>query len=306
MNDEQRLTIGKRTSWTNIIGNIFLTSLKAIVGYISGSTAMVADAFHSGTDIVATTIVLHGIKISHLPPDEKHHYGHGKAESIVSKLIAILLIATALGIGLSALNFLRDPALEPPSTIAIWTALLSIVFKEGMFRYTIGIGRKISSQALIADAWHHRTDAFSSVAALIGISGAILGYPILDPLAGIVVAIMIIKAAISIYLEAIHQLMDTAPPQKIIDKIESASLSINGVRAIHQIKARKYGLQTLVDMKICVDPFLTVEEGHHLAGLAKQAILEQVPDIKDVFIHVNPCSEQDYENCKNCTHWQKG
>ncbi|WP_083273776.1 cation diffusion facilitator family transporter [Geosporobacter ferrireducens] len=306
MDETQRYQIGRRTSWMNIIGNVLLTALKAVVGYIAGSTAMVADAFHSGSDILATTIVLHGLKISHQPPDEGHHYGHGKAESIVSKLIAILLVITALGIGLSAYNSLRDPALEPPNKIAVWTALISILFKEWMYRYTVGIGKKIKSQALIADAWHHRTDAFSSVAALIGISGAIYGYPILDPIAGIVVAAMIIKAAVSIYLEAIHQLMDTAPAKEVMEDIKQTSLSVDGVRSVHDVKARKYGAEILVDMKICVDPLITVEEGHHLAGQAKHLVLEKIPDVKDVLIHVNPCSEKDYEKCNPCEHYKKG
>ncbi|SHJ52472.1 cation diffusion facilitator family transporter [Geosporobacter subterraneus DSM 17957] len=306
MDDNQRFQIGRRTSLMNIIGNVLLTALKATVGYIAGSTAMVADAFHSGSDILATTIVLHGLKISHRPPDEEHHYGHGKAESIVSKLIAILLVVTALGIGLSAYNTLKDPALEPPNTIAVWTALISIIFKEWMYRYTVGIGKKIKSQALIADAWHHRTDAFSSIAALIGITGAIYGYPILDPIAGIVVSAMIIKAAISIYLEALHQLMDTAPPKEVMDEIRQISMSVEGVRSVHDVKARKYGVQILVDMKICVDPLITVEQGHHLAGQAKHSVLEKIPDVKDVLIHVNPCSEKDYEKCNSCKHYKNG
>ncbi len=306
MDDNQRFKIGRRTSWINIIGNILLTALKATVGYFAGSTAMIADAFHSGSDILATAIVLHGIKISHQPPDEEHHYGHGKAESIVSKLISILMVVTALGIGFSAYNSLRDPALEPPNVIAVWTALLSIIFKEWMYRYTAGVGKKIKSQALIADAWHHRTDAFSSVAALIGISGAIYGYPILDPIAGIVVAAMIIKAAVSIYLEAIHQLMDTAPDREVIEEIKQISMSVEGIRSVHEVKARKYGVQILVDMKICVDPHITVEQGHHLAGKAKHSVLDKIPDVEDVLIHVNPCSEKDYEKCSPCDHYKKG
>ncbi|KXG77168.1 cation diffusion facilitator family transporter [Thermotalea metallivorans] len=299
MSNNERLNLGKKASWIGIIGNIALTSVKAFIGYIAGSTAMIADALHSGTDIVGTAIVLQGLKISHQPPDEEHHYGHGKAESIVAKIIAILLFATAFGIGISALKTLRSPELKAPSSIAIWPAVISIIFKEWMYRYTVSIGKKIDSRALIADAWHHRTDAFSSVAALIGITGAVLGYPILDPLAGIIVAVMIMKAAISIYWDAVHELMDSAPPKEIIEAIKKLTTEIEGIHDIQDIKARKTGNQIFVDMKICVDKLITVEEGHALAGKAKHAILKHIENIRDVLIHVNPCPIYEKESMQN-------
>lgn len=298
MNEDRRLSMGKRASWIGIIGNILLTSIKALIGFLAGSTAMVADALHSGSDIVATTIVLHGLKISHQPPDEEHHYGHGKAEAIVAKLIAIILALTAGGIGISAIKALTNQSLESPGSIAIWAALLSIITKEWMYRYTVKVGESIESPALIADAWHHRTDAFSSIAALIGITGAVLGFPILDPIAGIVVAAMIIKTAVSIYLEAIGELMDAAPSKDVIKEIEKISLEVDGIRSVHEIKARKHGAKILVDMKICVDSLITVEEGHQLASLAKHAIINKVKGVQDVLIHVNPCSSEEYKQCE--------
>ncbi|MCT4621289.1 MAG: cation diffusion facilitator family transporter [Marinisporobacter sp.] len=296
MNEKDRLLLGKKASWIGIIGNILLTGLKIIIGIVSGSTAMIADALHSGSDIVATTIVLHGIKISHRPPDEEHHYGHGKAESIVAKIIAIILIITGIGIGTSAYHSLKSPNLQAPQSIAIWAAGLSIVVKEWMYRYTVKIGKKIESQALIADAWHHRTDAFSSIAALIGITGAVMGYPILDPIAGIVVALMIIKAGFSIYLDAINELMDTAPSEEIIEQIQKISLSVDGVKAVHKIRARKNGNQIYVDLIICVDKYITVEQGHHFATQAKYNILDAIPNIKDVVVHVDPYPLEDNDH----------
>ncbi|QEK11932.1 cation transporter [Crassaminicella thermophila] len=288
MNDNERLLLGKKASWIGIIGNILLTSLKAIVGLLAGSTAMIADALHSGSDIISTIAVLHSIKISHQPPDEKHHYGHGKAESIVAKIVAIILFITAIGIGMSAYKSLKNPNLKPPESIAIWAALLSILVKEWMYRYTVSIGTKIQSQALIADAWHHRTDAFSSIAALIGITGAVMGFPILDPIAGLIVALMIMKAAFSIYWDAVTELMDTAPSQEIIHNIKKISLSIDGVKSVHKIRARKHGNQIYVDMIICVDRSITVEQGHYFAAQTKLAIFNSIDNIKDVVIHVDP------------------
>jgi len=305
MNVNDRLTVGKRASWIGIIVNILLTIIKGVIGLLAGSTAMVADSVHSGSDIISTVIVLQGIKVSHLPPDEEHHYGHGKAESIVAKIIAILLMVTAVGIGWSALQSLRNPELQPPGAIAILAALLSIIIKEWMYRYTVNVGRKIESQALIADAWHHRTDVFSSIAALIGIVGAVLGFPILDPLAGIAVSLLILKTAFSIYWEAISELMDTAPPKEIIKDLECISLSIEGIKSVHEIKARRHGSQIYVDMKICVDKDITVEQGHRLASKAKHRIIHTVKNIKDVMIHVNPCSGYDYDSCKEIDHKKK-
>jgi cation diffusion facilitator family transporter len=293
MSNNERLTIGKRASWVAIIGNIALTSFKAFIGFIAGSTAMIADAFHSASDLVGNVIVLHGLKISNQPPDEDHHYGHGKAESIVAKIIAIILFITAFGIGISAIKNVRNPNLEAPNSIAIWPAVISIAFKEWMYRYTIRVGKKIDSPALIADAWHQRTDAFSSVAALIGITGAVLGFPILDPLAGIVVAGMIMKAAFSIYWDAVKQLMDSAPSKEVIEDIRNITMQINGIHDIQDIKARKLGNQIFVDMKICVDQYISVAEGHNLAGKAKYSILNNVENTKDVFIHVNPCGSHE-------------
>lgn len=299
MSNNERLSIGKRASWIAIIGNVALTSVKAFIGFIAGSTAMIADSFHSASDLVGNIIVLQGLKISNQPPDEEHHYGHGKAESIVAKIIAILLFITAFGIGISAVKTIRNPNLEAPSSIAIWPALVSIVFKEWMYRYTVRVGKKIDSPALIADAWHQRTDAFSSVAALIGIIGALLGFPILDPLAGIVVAGMIAKAAFSIYRDAVNELMDTAPSKEVIEDIRKITMEINGIHDIQDIKARKLGNQIFVDMKICVDQYISVAEGHDLAGKAKHSILSNVENTKDVFIHVNPCPSHENRHEKD-------
>ena len=293
LDNNERLSAGKKVSWIGILVNILLTIIKAIIGFIAGSTAMVADSVHSGSDIISSLIVLQGLKVSHIPPDDEHHYGHEKAESIVAKVIAILLMVTALGIGWSAFQSLKNPNLQPPGSIAIYAAVLSIIVKEWMYRYTAGVGKKIKSQALIADAWHHRTDVFSSIAALIGIGGAVIGFPILDPLAGMAVSIMILKAAFSIYWEAVTELMDTAPSKDVIQEVENISLNIEGIKSVNEIKARKHGGQILVDMKICVDKNLTVEQGHNLASQAKFAVISANENIKDVLIHVNPCRDDD-------------
>jgi cation diffusion facilitator family transporter len=301
MDANERYQIGKRATYVGIIGNIILTAFKAIVGVLSGSLAMVADAFHSLSDLLSSFIVLWGLKFSQRPPDSDHHYGHGKAESIVAKLVAIILLITAAGIGYSAYKAILQPVLAIPTSLALWAAIISIICKEAMYQYTVRVANKIKSTAIKADAWHHRSDAMSSIAAFIGIGGALLGFPILDPVAGIVVAVMIGYTAVEIYWTAIKELMDQAPEHKLIESIAEITTSIEGIRSVHDIKGRNYGSIVYIDMKICVDKDATVEYGHNLAGKAKYLILNKHPEIEDVLIHVNPCGIKDPKSsCALC------
>ncbi|KAB3529017.1 cation diffusion facilitator family transporter [Alkaliphilus serpentinus] len=289
MQDQQRYQEVKRVSIVSIIGNVVLTIIKAVIGIISGSTALFADSIHSASDVFGTIVLLQGLRIAHMPPDESHPYGHHKAESITSKLLAIILVVTALGIGNEAIKVLRSQDISPPGIIAVYTAIVSIVIKEGMYRYVMGVGKRIKSQAVIADAWQNRSDAFSSVATLIGVGGSIAGYPFMDPLAGIFVSLMILKTGVSIYIDAIKGLMDTAPEGSVIEDIAKLANEAEGVISVQDVKVRQYGAKYHVDMKICVDPKITVEEGHGAAARAKENIMKNREDILDVLIHVNPC-----------------
>ncbi|AOY76655.1 cation diffusion facilitator family transporter [Clostridium formicaceticum] len=300
MQDQERYQEAKKVSIISLVINVFLTIIKAIIGILAGSTALVADAFHSASDLFGTIILLQGLKIAHKPPDASHPYGHHRAETITSKLLAIILILTAVGIGYEALKVLRDPTIAPPDSMAIYIALISIVFKEALYQYSVKIGKKINSPAVIADAWHHRTDAFSSIAALIGIGGALYGYPVMDPLAGVFVSILILKTGISIYKQAILALMDTAPSREVLEQIREAAFQAKGIKEVQDIKVRQYGSKLIVDMKVCVNPNITVEEGHGAAARAKKNLMQSNYDIQDVLIHVNPCKHMELENCKEC------
>ncbi|WP_051569100.1 cation diffusion facilitator family transporter [Alkaliphilus transvaalensis] len=299
MEDQQRYSEVKKVSIVSIIGNVLLTILKGIIGFSAGSTALLADAFHSASDLFGTIVLLQGLKIAHIPPDESHPYGHHRAESITAKILAIILIVTALGIGYEAFKILREGDITPPAITAIYIAVLSIIVKEGMYQYSVKIGKKIKSSAVIADAWHHRSDAFSSIATLVGVTGAIFGFPFMDPIAGILVSFLVLRTGIKIYLDAIKGLMDTAPDKEILDAIKKSGVAAEGVREIQDLKVRQYGSKYLVDMKICVDPKITVEEGHGAAARAKENILNENEDVQDVLIHVNPCYKtKDY--CQLC------
>ena len=288
MNQDQRYKASRKASYLGLLGNIFLTFLKGFVGVLAGSTALIADAVHSASDFIGTVIVIKGVKIAHQPPDKSHPYGHHKAESIVSKIIAIILMITAVFIGYEAFQILVSNDIGVPGNAAIVVAIISIGIKEGMYQYTIRIGRKYRNAALIADAWHQRSDAISSIAALIGITGAVIGFPFMDPLAGMVVALLILKTAISIYLDAIQDLMDSAPAQEVLDRITEAAEIDQGVKAVSDVKVRRYGSMLLVDLKISVSPDITVENGHAIAARTKQNIIKNNDEVKDVLVHVNP------------------
>ncbi len=277
-----------------IVGNLVLAVLKGVIGFLTGSVALVADAFHSVSDTLSSIIVLVGLSYSRRPADHNHHYGHAKAESIVAKLVAVMLLIGGLGIAWNALQVIvTKEVISVPGSAALWAAGLSIVAKEAMYQYAMRVARRINSAAVRADAWHHRTDAFSSIAAVIGIGGAMIGFPALDPIAGVVVATMIVWAAVGIYWSAALELMDPAPSPDLMEALQRDVLGINGILAVHQIKGRQNGPKVFIDLKIGVRGEVTVLEGHRLASEAKHVIIRRHPEVEDVLVHVNPAKLVD-------------
>ncbi|WP_350342759.1 cation diffusion facilitator family transporter [Proteinivorax tanatarense] len=301
---------GLKVTVVGMVSNILLTILKAVLGFVSGSTALVADAAHSFTDIVGSGVVLGGIKWANQPPDETHHYGHYKAESVVAKIIAIILVVTGGAIGYSAISVLIEGDMDVPGTVAIYALIISLLTKEGLYRYISRVGKKIQSSAIMADAWHQRTDALSSVAALAGVLGATLGFPFFDPVAGIIVSGMIMYSGAKIFMDAVKELMDTAPEPEILEEIKQTALGVKGLKELNDVKARWHGAKILVDLKICVDPQATVEKGHSIAAQAKEMVIKTVDDVGDVLIHVNPCNhtgdEKNESECVACPRSKRG
>ncbi|TVS10997.1 MAG: cation transporter [Planctomycetaceae bacterium] len=292
--NSDRYRAGWKATMVGIVGNLVLAILKGVIGFLTGSVALVADAFHSVSDTFSSIIVLVGLSYSRLPADHNHHYGHAKAESIVAKIVAVMLLIGGLAIAWSALQMIvTKAAISVPGSAALWAAGLSILAKEAMYQYAIRVARRINSSAVRADAWHHRTDAFSSIAAVIGIGGAMIGFPVLDPIAGVVVATMIVWAAVGIYWSAALELMDPAPCPDLMEELRRDALEISGILAVHQIKGRQNGPKIFIDLKIGVQGELTVLEGHRLASEAKHLIIRRHPDVEDVLVHVNPAEIDD-------------
>ena len=286
------------TIWC-IIGNIILSALKLLAGIFGKSQAMISDALHSASDIVATSVVLVSIRIAGKPVDKEHPYGHGKAESIAAAFVGITLVFAAGMILKGIIESIATHSFTAPNYLALAAAVLSIVVKEAMYRVTIAAGRRIGSESIVADAWHHRSDAFSSIGTFIGILGSMIGQWLhigflqyLDPIAGAAVACLIFKVAYDIIKPAVKRLMDTSPEDEKITDICNIAAGTKGVIAVPRIKGRYVGQRLLIDMEIEVGAALTVEAGHAIAEQVRCSVMGVCAEVGEVFIHVEPAAAE--------------
>jgi len=249
---------------------------------------MIADGMHSLSDVLSTIAVMLGLKLAKQPADEDHPYGHEKMEPVMAKILASILLITAVLIGFSGIKSIINGTTVIPEKIAMYAAIISIIVKEWMYRYTVNGAKKIQSSALMADAWHHRSDAFSSIGTLVGIAGARMGYPILDPIASLVICIFITKVAIDIYKQAIDQLVDHSADAKTIENIKSEIQKTNGVINVDELKTRLHANRLYVDVEICVNKDLSVCEAHEIAEKVHNTVESLDNRIKHCMVHVNP------------------
>ncbi len=280
-------------AWVGIVGNIILAILKAVIGIMANSRALVADAVHSASDVVGSVVVLIGVRAAKLPPDRDHPYGHGKAESVAAIIVSVLLFIVGFEIALGAFQSFFEPV-EIPKVIAIYAVVFSIIVKELMFRYKYQLGKKYKSEALMTDAWHHRSDVFSSFAALIGIGAAILGGHLNiswlvygDAIASAFVAILIGKMAWSLGQQSIHNALDHVLHEEDTVEMKKAAANVQGVLNIDAFLAREHGHYVIIDIKVAVEPSITVEEGHTIGKQVKERLLEE-KNVHDVLVHINP------------------
>ena len=283
--------VAMRVSTVSIIANAVLTVLKLLAGVIAHSGAMVSDAIHSASDVFSTVVVIIGIKISGKASDRDHPYGHERMECVAAIVLATILSATGLGIGYSAVQKIVQGnfgQLAVPGALALVAAILSIVTKEGMYHYTKIHAKKIDSGALMADAWHHRSDAMSSVGALIGIAGARMGFPVLDPIASVVICFFIEKAAYEIFMDAVDKMVDKACDDKAEQDLRECALSQKGVLGVDLLQTRVFGNKIYVDIEIRVDGDKTLREAHGIAEEVHDAIERNFPKVKHIMVHVNP------------------
>jgi len=280
-----------RITWVGAWVNLVLAFFKLFAGVYGRSAAMIADAGHSFSDLFSDGLTLLSVRMSSLPADADHPYGHGRFESVGSLAIGTLLLGVGFSFGASALAALRAPAVAPLGSIALWAAIVSIGAKEALYQATARIGRQVRSQVLLANAWHHRSDALSSVVALAGIGGSLLGWRRLDPLAGLMVGGLVGWMGLRIALEALGQLTDTSD-YAVVMATEQVASTVVGVVDVDQVRARSMGGSALVDLAIRVDPRLSASSAHKLAEDVRLAVLEEVPpktdtDVSEVLVHVD-------------------
>lgn len=282
-------------TWVGIIVNTLLAIMKGIGGFLSGSRALLADALHSASDIAGSIVVLFGVKIANKPPDAEHPYGHGKAENIASIIVALLLIVVGIEISISSIKVFFGELPSAPRLLAFIIIIISILIKEVLFHYKYHLGKKYNSAALISEAWHHRSDSLSSFAALLGIGSALLGVylhlPLLiygDAVAGVVVSLIVIKVGYDLAKESSVVMMEKVLDQDAAHVYRDTVNTVDGVIHIDQMYARTHGSYVVIDIKISVDPEITVKAGHDIARAVKQTLLEKHGDIEDVLVHLNP------------------
>lgn len=283
--------VALRVSRVSIEANMALTIFKLLAGVIAHSGAMVSDAIHSASDVFSTIVVIIGIRISGKASDKDHPYGHERMECVAAIVLATILAGTGLGIGYTAVSKIvgGDYAdLAVPGILALIAAMVSILVKEGMYQYTRIYAKKIDSGALMADAWHHRSDALSSVGALIGIAGARIGFPILDPVASVVICVFIEKAAYDIFRDAVDKMVDKACDEEVESMLRKCALAQEGVLGVDLLHTRVFGNKIYVDIEISVNGDMKLREAHGIAECVHDAIEQTFPKVKHIMVHVNP------------------
>ena len=281
-----------KVSVISMATNVILTVAKFAAGIIAHSGAMISDAVHSASDIFSGLIVLIGVRISSKAPDEKHPYGHERFECVAALLLSGILALVGGTIGVKAVkDIIGGGVQEAPGILALAAAVISIVTKETLFWYTRGYAKKYRSTALHAEAWHQRSDALSSIGALIGIAGARMGVPVMEPIASLIIALFILRVAVRIFRDAVDQMVDKSASEETEAAFRETALEQPGVRGVELLRTRMFGNRVYVDLEIAVDPELKLSAAHEIAERVHDAIEQTYPDVKHIMVHVNPAKE---------------
>jgi len=277
-------------TWIGFIINIFLSGLKFAAGYAGNSQAVIADAIHSLTDTSTDIAVIAGSHYWSRPPDDGHPYGHRRLETLITAFIGLMLAAAGIGIGWQAIATLHEKESAPPAWIALGAALISILVKEALYRWTATAGKRVRSPALAANAWHHRSDAISSlpVLATVGIAFIFPTWSFLDHVGAVIVSIFILHAAMRIVWPAFGELIDAGAPAEIHRKIVEISCSHRGVLQVHKVRTRYISSSLQIDMHVVVDGSISVRDGHTIADEVESRIMDAIPEVLDVVIHIDP------------------
>lgn len=289
--DEKKII--KKLSGVGIFGNVFLAAFKLFAGIYGRSGAMVSDAVHSLSDVFATFIAYIGVRLSQQKEDAEHPYGHERLECVASLTLGLILAVTGVGIGINGIKdlFLENGELEIPTFLPLAAAVVSIVVKESMFWYTMYYAKKLDSAAFKADAWHHRSDAISSIGSFIGIGLARLGFPFMDPIAALIICILILKVAFDIAKDAITKMLDTSCDKTMEHTIRNFIEEQPGVIKIDLLRTRQFGNKIYIDLEIAVKRDSSLIEAHEIAENVHRSVENKFPSVKHIMIHVNPAED---------------
>lgn len=290
----ERYRASLRVAVVNITANFLLTTAQVIIGILGHSQALVADGLHTLSDTLADLLVIFALKHGRKGADEEHPYGHERIETAVTMILGVVLIGVAIGIGARAgMKLMTIGAIVTPSALTLWTALGTLVAKEAMYRYTINTANRFGSNMLRASAWHHRSDALSSLVVAVGIGGSLIGFAYFDAIAAIVVALMIVKVGIQLSWQSLRELVDTGLSTKDLESIRHAILSVSGVKALHMLRTRRVGGQALADVHIIVDDHVSVSEGHQISEAVRARLIKEFAPMADVMVHID--TEEDIQ-----------
>ena len=292
---ENTARVAMRVSRVTILWNAALSAVKLLAGLLAHSGAMVSDAVHSMSDVFSTVIVMFGVRAAEKASDKEHPFGHERMECVAAIVLAVVLLITGLMIGYEGIIKIfsaEASTLEAPGVLALVAALVSIAVKEGMYCYTVKAAKAIDSNALKADAWHHRSDALSSIGALIGIAGARMGLPVLDPVASVGICLFIGKAAFDIFRDAIDKMVDRSCDTETEKALRDCAMSHLGIQAVDRLMTRQFGNRVYVEMEVSVDGSLPLNEAHAIAEQVHDDIEKQFPKVKHIMIHENPVEKQ--------------
>ncbi len=283
-------TIVRKLSRVGIIGNVLLAAFKLFAGLFGRSGAMISDAVHSLSDVFATLIAYIGVRLSKQEEDEEHPYGHERFECVASLILGLILAGTGAGIGYNGIRKLLggNEAIEVPTMLPLIAAVVSVVVKEAMFRYTMHYAREMDSAAFRADAWHHRSDALSSIGSFVGIGLARLGLPIMDPIAELIICLLILKVAYDISRDALTAMLDTSCDKTFEQKLGTFISEQEGVDRVDSLRTRQFGNRIYVDLEIALNGDISLREAHSVAENVHNAVENSFPEIKHIMIHVNP------------------
>jgi cation diffusion facilitator family transporter len=281
----------RTVGWIGLIINLLLAAAKAAAGVLGHSQAVLADAVHSLSDTVTDIAVILGVRYWSAPADENHPHGHGRIETLITVAIGLAVGGVAVGMGVEAIRGLRSHSTMPPTDIALVAALASIAIKEWMYRWTAAVGREVHSPALVANAWHHRSDAISSVPAAIAVAISLIvpEWAVVDRVGAIIVCLLILQVAWRILRPALDQLVDAGAPADDRRQIEKLALEVEGVEAAHAVRTRYVGAALAVDLHVEVDGGLSVAEGHAIARAVRRKLVNDGPDVADAVVQIEPC-----------------